>query len=83
MFLNRTEIDFLQRSLQFRRTLEERIERLERDADHDEAQISLLQDADHIRRQMKLVAVERSEVRRLRLFLDSSQARLSHPPHAR
>ena len=59
----------------FRQTIEERIARLERDAAHDEAQLDRLDDIDHIRRQMRLVAVERAEALRLRLFLDRSRIR--------
>jgi hypothetical protein len=61
----------------FRRTIEERIERLEKDAAYDEAQLALLEDEDHIRRQMRLVALQRSEALRMRLFLDNAQARLA------
>ena len=62
-------------SPRFRQTIEERIARLERDAAHDEAQLDRLDDIDHIRRQMRLVAVECAEALRLRLFLDRSQIR--------
>jgi hypothetical protein len=34
-----------------------------------------LDDIDHVRRQMRLVAVERAEALRLRLFLDRSRIR--------
>jgi hypothetical protein len=61
----------------FRRTIEERIERLEKDAAYDEAQVARLEDEDHIRRQMRLVALQRSEALRMRLFLDNAQARLA------
>ena len=66
-------------SPRFRRTVEERIARLERDAEHDEAQVLLLDDVDHIRRQMRLVAVERSEALRMRIFLDRARTRLPRP----
>jgi hypothetical protein len=66
-------------SPRFRRTIEERIARLERDSEHDEAQLDLLEDIDHIRRQMRLVAMQRSEALRMRLFLDRSQMRLPRP----
>ncbi|MGA2539824.1 MAG: hypothetical protein ABSF53_27705 [Terracidiphilus sp.] len=62
-------------SPRFRRTVEDRIARLEKDADHDETQISILEDTDHIRRQLKLVAVQRSEALRMRLFLDRARTR--------
>ena len=63
-------------SPRFRQTIEERIARLERDADYDEAQIDLLDDIDHIRRQMRLVAAERAEALRMRIFLDRAGNRL-------
>ncbi len=66
-------------SPRFRQTIEERIARLERDANHDEAQINLLNDIDHIRRQMRLVAAERAEALRMRLFLDRARTRLPRP----
>jgi hypothetical protein len=66
-------------SPRFRRTLEERIERLEKDAEFDEAQVAKLSDGDHIRRQMRLVAVERAEALRMRLFLDRAKPRLPRP----
>lgn len=66
-------------SPRFRRTIEERIERLERDAEFDEAQVAGLADGDHIRRQMRLVALERAEALRMRLFLDRAKPRLPRP----
>jgi ribosome-associated translation inhibitor RaiA len=66
-------------SPRFRQTVEERIARLERDADHDEAQIGLLDDIDHIRRQMRLVATQRAEALRMRLFLDRARMRPPRP----
>jgi hypothetical protein len=66
-------------SPRFRRTIEERIARLERDAESDEAKVAALVDGDHIRRQMRLVALERSEALRMRLFLDRSSTRLPRP----
>jgi ribosome-associated translation inhibitor RaiA len=66
-------------SPRFRRSVEERIARLERDAERDEAMVAQLEDEDHIRRQMRLVAVQRSEALRMRLFLDRSKTRLPRP----
>lgn len=57
-------------SPRFRRNIEERIRCLERDAAYDEAQLERLEDIDHIRRQMRLVAAQRAEALRMRLFLD-------------
>lgn len=66
-------------SPRFRQTIEERIARLERDAEYDETQIGRLDNIDHIRRQMHLVAVERAEALRMRLFLDRARIRLTDP----
>lgn len=66
-------------SPRFRKTLEERVARLERDADGDEAAIAGLENPDHIRRQMRLVAVERAEALRMRFFLDRAKTRLPRP----
>ena len=66
-------------SPRFRRTLEQRVLRLERDADFDEAQVTQLGDEDHIRRHLKLVAAERMEALRIRLFLDRVRTRASQP----
>jgi hypothetical protein len=65
-------------SPRFRQSIEERIARLESDADLDEAQLARLENADHIRRQMRLVAAERAEALRMRIFLDRATTR---PPH--
>ena len=66
-------------SPRFRLTLEERIARLEKDAERDEAQANQLEDGDHIRRQMRLVAVQRTEALRMRLFLDRARIRVPWP----
>jgi hypothetical protein len=79
MIINCAANDGFEISPRFRRTIEERIARLEKDAEHDEAQLDLLEDIDHIRRQMRLVAMQRSEALRMRLFLDRSQTRLPPP----
>jgi ribosome-associated translation inhibitor RaiA len=71
--------DSFEISPRFRRTIEERIERLEKDAEFDEAQADNLIDGDHIRRQMRLVAVQRAEALRMRLFLDRAKPRLPRP----
>jgi hypothetical protein len=62
-------------SPRFRRSIEERIARLERGAADDEARILLLEDPDHIRRQLRLVATQRFEALRMRVFLDRSRDR--------
>ena len=66
-------------SPRFRQTIEDRIARLESDAALDEAQIQHLQNADHIRRQMRLVAVQRAEALRMRVFLDRAATRAPRP----
>jgi hypothetical protein len=79
MTTNWTANDGYEISPRFRRTVEERIARLEKDAENDEALAARLENGDHIRRQMRLVAVERAEALRMRLFLDRAQARLPRP----
>jgi hypothetical protein len=79
MMINCATEEGFEISPRFRRTLEERITRLERDADQDETQLALLQNDDHIRRHMRLVAMQRSEALRMRLFLDRSKTRLPRP----
>ncbi|MGA7858681.1 MAG: hypothetical protein WCA11_12170 [Terracidiphilus sp.] len=79
MLTERAAHDGFEISPRFRRTIEDRIARLERDADFDEAQIGLLEFGDHIRRQMRLVAVERAEALRMRLFLDRARVRPQRP----
>jgi hypothetical protein len=66
-------------SPRFRQTVADRIARLEKDAARDEALVAQLVDGDHIRRQMRLVAAERAEALRMRLFLDRSRTRISQP----
>ncbi len=79
MALSCTTQEGFEISPRFRQTVEERIARLERDADSDEAQLDRLDDIDHIRRQMRLVAVQRAEALRMRLFLDRAKTRLPRP----
>jgi len=64
----------------FRAVIEQRIARLERDAAHDESWVEYLEDADHIRRHMRLVAIQRAEALRMRLFLDRTSTRPSRSP---
>jgi hypothetical protein len=66
-------------SPRFRRMVETRIARLENDAVADEAQVALLKDGDHIKRHMRLVALQRAEALRMRLFLNRSKTRLPRP----
>lgn len=67
--------DYYEISPRFRGIILQRIARLESDADKDEAQVERLAHPDHIRRQMRLVALERAEALRMRLFLDRSRTR--------
>lgn len=66
-------------SPRFRRSVEERLARLEQDAMQDETNLVLLENPDHIRRQMRLVAVQRADALRMRLFLDRARTRLPRP----
>lgn len=79
MITNLTSNDGFEISSRFRRSIEERIARLESDAERDEAQVARLENSDHIRRQMRLVAMERAEALRMRLFLDRSKTRTQRP----
>ena len=63
-------------SPRFRQSIEDRIVRLEQDADADEALVTQLEDIDHIRRQMHLVVAQRAEALRMRLFLDRARTGL-------
>ncbi len=66
-------------SLRFRRSIEDRIARLERDADWDERGLAMLEHEDHLRRHRRLVAVQRTEAQRMRLFLERTRTRLPRP----
>jgi len=79
MITNCTAFDGYEISPKFRQTVEERVVRLERDAAQDEANVMTLDDAEHIRRQLRLVAVQRAEALRMRIFLDRARIR---PPQA-
>ena len=79
MITNCAASDGFEISPRFRQSIEERIARLEGDAETDEAQVVLLRDGDHIKRHMRLVALQRAEALRMRLFLDRAKTRLSRP----
>ena len=79
MTSNCAAVEGFEISPRFRQTVEERISRLERDAAHDETQLDNLDDIDHIRRHMRLVAAQRSEALRMRIFLDRARPRLPRP----
>jgi len=66
-------------SPRFRHTIEERIERLERDAEQDELMLTHLENTDHIRRQVALISIQRSEALRMRIFLDRARTRIPRP----
>ena len=63
----------------FRKSIEDRIQRLERDADADERALADLEWEDHIRRHLRLIAVQRAEALRMRLFLDRTGTRAAKP----
>jgi uncharacterized coiled-coil protein SlyX len=67
----------------FRRMIEARITRLEADASHDEDTANLLDNIDHVRRQMRLVAVQRKEALRMRRFLEHSTTRVAMPTNSK
>jgi hypothetical protein len=66
-------------SPRFRQSLEERIARLERDADHDERMLAHLESEDHIQRHRRLVSVQRTEALRMRRFLERTTQRTPRP----
>jgi len=77
--LERLPPDGFEISPRFRRSIEERIARLERDADFDEQQLGLIFNDDHLRRQRRLIAAQRAEALRMRIFLDRAATRLAAP----
>ena len=77
MITNCTGLETFEISPRFRQSIEERIARLERDADYDDAQVVFLTDKDHIRRHQRLVMVQRAESLRLQIFLDRAKPNLS------
>jgi hypothetical protein len=79
MFADNSQTDGFEISPRFRHMLETRIERLEADAVHDESLVPALKDGDHIKRHMRLVAIQRAEALRMRLFLDRARTRLPRP----
>jgi ribosome-associated translation inhibitor RaiA len=66
-------------SPRFRQSLEERIARLERDADHDELTLAQLESEDHRQRHRRLVSVQRTEALRMRSFLERTTQREPRP----
>jgi ribosome-associated translation inhibitor RaiA len=79
MTVNCAITDTYEISPRFRKTIEDRIAKLEHDAASDDAQIEKLEDPDHIRRHMRLVIAQRTEALRMRLFLDRARQRLPRP----
>jgi hypothetical protein len=79
MTVNCAAQDGYEISPRFRKSIEERVAKLERDAASDEMVIDRLEDPDHIRRQMRLVVTQRTEALRMRLFLDRARPRLPQP----
>ncbi|HEX7729947.1 MAG TPA: hypothetical protein VF392_13000 [Terracidiphilus sp.] len=72
-------VEHFEISPRFRHMLECRIERLESDAAGDEVCAALLDNPDHMRRHLRLVAVQRAEAMRMRVFLERAQTRLPRP----
>jgi hypothetical protein len=66
-------------SVRFRQMIEKRIFCLEKDAAQDEFLVLRLENSDHVRRQLRLVAAQRSEAERMRRFLDNSRIRVPRP----
>jgi hypothetical protein len=79
MNTNASELEIFEISPRFRQTLEKRIARLEEDAVWDEQMLATLTHQDHLRRQLRLVAVQRAEALRMRIFLDRARTRLPRP----
>jgi hypothetical protein len=79
MYTDCSLTDTFEISPRFRRMDLARIVRLESDAVADEAQVARLTDGDHIKRHMRLVAMQRAEALRMRLFLDRAKNRLPRP----
>jgi ribosome-associated translation inhibitor RaiA len=79
MILNCAANEGFEISPRFRQSIESRIEKLERDADADEIYALRLVDVEHIRRQLRLVAAQRAEAVRMRLFLARTRTRLPPP----
>lgn len=74
--------DHFEISNRFRRIIEDRIGRLESDAASDEAMLWRLENRDHIRRQLRLVAAQREEAARMRRFLQISSVRATNSANA-
>jgi hypothetical protein len=72
-------LEIFEISPRFRQSLEERIARLERDADHDERMLANLISEDHMMRHRRLVTTQRTEALRMRMFLDRARPRLPQP----
>lgn len=66
-------------SPRFRQSMIDRIERLERDAAFDEEVAMTLVDPDHVERHLKLVAAQRAEALRMRVFIEKAKTRLPRP----
>ena len=79
MIPDSTPQDAVEISPRFRQSIERRIARLEEGAAFDESQLAHLFDREHIRRQCRLIAAQRAEILRMRLFLDRTGIRLPSP----
>ena len=82
MFQDDTGLDVSEHfeiSIRFRHMIEQRIARLELDAARDELALEILDNEEHIRRHMRLVAAQREEADRMRRFLGNSSNRSTVP----
>jgi ribosome-associated translation inhibitor RaiA len=79
MNLKMPTVETYEISPRFRQSVQERIARLERDADWDERGLAFLEHEDHLRRHRRLIAVQRGEAQRMRLFLERAKTRLPRP----
>ncbi len=79
MISNSPDRESYEISPRFRQSIEQRIVRLERDAETDELALANLVHEDHLRRHRRLIVVQRTEALRMRLFLDRSRTRMPRP----
>lgn len=82
MIHNNTVNEGFEISPRFRRSIEDRIARLEQDASEDESRLGSIDNPDHIQRHTRLVAAQRFEALRMRIFLDRARIRPTHTINA-
>jgi hypothetical protein len=66
-------------SPRFRKTVEDRITRLEHDAAIDELAMAYLEHEGHIRRHRQMIVIQRAEALRMRIFLSRARDREPRP----